>query len=236
MINFFCWKWQSTGWRAPYRVQHVNALFRMLTDKMKSEFELACITDMPEERGFDKGIKKYKLWKDPKLRVVTAPSSPNCFTRLKLFDPAMPLPEGGCVSIDLDCLVLQDLTPLFTEDWFKIVKGRMCPYNGSMWQLRENKAPEVYTSFDPKHSPRIISAQRTELGRAYYGSDQGWLSHMIKGAPMWTEDDGVYQISSTNEIDLSACRVAFFPGGLKPWSAEMKLRNKTIHQLYSQYL
>jgi hypothetical protein len=190
------------------------------------------------EKGYLAGIDVQPLWKDLKLRVPTAPSKPNCYTRLKLFDPKLDHPIARytrVISIDLDCIIFDDLSPLFDNEPFKIVKGRVCPYNGSMWQINFGHHHDVYTKFDPKKSPFIASSQ-LHNGRNYYGSDQAWLSHMIKDAPVWHDYEGVYQTNRQQEYDMIHPKVLFFPGGCKPWSQEFARRHQKLYLTYRNYM
>ena len=257
MITFICWKWQSTGWRAPYRVPHVNALYRMLDWHMKSDFRLLCFTDKPQEAGYLKEIDVRPLWKDPKLKVKTATYAPNCYQRLRVFNPEFlsAVERDGSrlsvvASIDLDCLVRGDLTPLFSgKDIFKIVRGRASPYNGSLWKIDRTgifsmHRPEafsdlyaVYTDFDPVHSPALAQQQKQVNGAPYFGSDQAWISYKLPDRPTWCDDDGVYQYSTkrANAPLPDDCRVMFFAGDVKPWSMTAKKQCPAIYNDYMQY-
>ena len=80
--------------------------------------------------------------------------------------------------MDLDTVIVNDITPLFDEDVdFRIWGESDFPQtqwmNGSLWMLRLGARPQVWTRFDPRTSP-----QEAKLAGAR-GSDQGWLSYVL---------------------------------------------------------
>jgi len=194
-------------------------------------YRLLCVTDRP------KGItcETVPLWTWPD--VPTQPSAPNCYRRLKLFAPdAAKLFGPRILSIDLDCVIFNDISALITRHPFRIVKGYTAPYNGSMWLLSAGARPQVYQDFDPKRSPR--EARMRKDGREWLGSDQAWIAHKLPGEATWGADDGVHLF---HELFLRGMqtpadpRIIFFPGLTKPWSERMKRDYPHIHKAYMEY-
>lgn len=230
-ITIITWLWRPTGtWRQGYTAHHVNAVDRMLAAVMKSPYRHVCVTDMPE------GIKckTIPLWKEPNVRTRTG--APNCYKRLFLFsDKARELFGDRFVSLDIDCVILKDLTPLFdTGDDFKILKGYSAPYNGSMWAMNADARPEVWKDFDPRRSPRIAGKQRRDDGKFVIGSDQAWMSYKLPGEATWTEEDGVYQYSKIKTVPKNA-RIVFFAGSRKPWHPEIKQQSRELYARYRKH-
>lgn len=126
------------------------------------------------------------------------------------------------VSIDLDTVIVSDVTPLFdrTEDfviWGESDFPHTTPYCGSLWMLKTGSRPHVWTAFHPETSPR-------EAWRAgCRGSDQGWLAYILgKGEATWTRKDGVYSqrkhISKLGNRLPDNARLISWHGKVDPWT------------------
>jgi hypothetical protein len=141
---------------------------------------MVCVTDMPE--GIDGSVRIVPLWGD--LREYG-----RCFVRLKAFAPEMRDILGERVlSLDLDTLVLGDLSPLLDRPESFVIwadPSRITPYCGSMWMVTPGAYPEVFSAFD-------IAEHATLKARfGYFGSDQAWMAYKLPGAATWTRHDGV---------------------------------------------
>lgn len=230
MVNFVCWLW--AGWRPVYSAAHVNRLHAMLAKHMTGPWSLTCITD--DERGID--CETFPLWTVPRAKIpgrtdVGAKVVPDCFTRLRIFDPALGKYFGDrFVSIDLDCVILKDLAPLFDDLDFIAAKGYRSHLCGSMWQLRVGQHIPVWDSYDPVESPKQIAAA-THGKHKLSGSDQAWMSLQMPNAPLWTEADGVYQFMEMRpqRIVPENARIVFFAGSIKPWDADCKMICPKLH-------
>src|SRR5690606_21838008 len=102
------------------------------------------------------------------------------------------------MSIDLDTLIRSDITDLIEPAldhpfglW--ILKGRHAdrtpgerPYNGALYMIRCGAHADVWTSFHPIESPRLIADKQ------WIGSDQSWIGMAAPGAPTFGPDQGVY--------------------------------------------
>ena len=141
-----------------FGAKHVNSLFRQLAKGAKAleghhEFRFFLFTDYPDISGFDltTGLTVIPLWGDYR-------DLGRCFTRLKLFDPAVRdkylhggvVPEaassaGECerkradftVMIDLDVVIIKP------EEFLRTLatKNRMQPFLG----YRDTKNPRCYS-------------------------------------------------------------------------------------------
>ena len=248
MKTFICWHWRQPRWANTYRTEHVNALARML-QVHATDYRLVCITDARNLSEYE--CETHPLWRDKRLVVKTRSGHPNCYQRLKLFDTDVQKIFGDdLVSIDLDCLILDNIDGLFADnDLFRICKGAAAPYNGSMWRVRAGVHQEVYDHFDPLSSPGEAGQQRGDNGKKYYGSDQAWMSYKIKGARLWTTEDGVYQFNNhlkdkkrSKEDDRGPkgppknAKIIFFAGLLKPWMMDMMKKHPWIHDRYLKFM
>jgi hypothetical protein len=98
------------------------------------------------------------------------------------------------VSIDLDTVITGNIDRLFDRPEPFVIWGDRSPaeiaagtpYCGSLFMLDIGYRPDVFTSFDP------VEASELRRKYGYIGSDQAWMSHKIKGAPIWTKRDGIY--------------------------------------------
>jgi hypothetical protein len=230
VLTVVCWKWN--GWRNIYTAEHVNVLHEMLKDNLSIPHRLVCVTDDPA------GIKceTVPIWDEPK--VETGPNVPNCFRRLWLFsEEAKDVFGDQVLSIDLDCLIVNDIAPLITGDDFKIVRGVSSPYNGSMWLHRPGTRPHVWQDFDPETVFQTLKQTQRADGKSYYGSDQAWMSFALPDEPTWGESDGVYHFQHLEPRQKwpKNARIIFFAGARKPWHYSLKTWANDIFSKYRYY-
>ena len=180
------------------------------------------------EASFDPLIQPVKLWDDWRdlKNANWGQSKPHCYVRLRAFSrEAAEVFGKRFVSIDLDCLVLKSLDPLFcrNEDFLIFrrhpvsLRDQHNPYNGSMWMMDAGARAKVWDDFKGKES--IAAAA------AFMGTDQAWITYKLgpkeKG---WTIYDGVYgwpRLRTDNAVvkkPPDKARIIFFYGGTKPWN------------------
>ena len=233
MLTVVTWLWKRKEVSmSSYTADHVNAFERMLNANLKIPHRLICVTDM------SKGIncETFPLWADYE-KGNFIPDWPNCFRRLRAFSKGAHSAFGDrFVSMDLDCVITGDLTPILSrKEDFIIMEGRACHYNGSMWMMDAGCRSEIFTEFDPYLSPLQASQGVNKNGERFYGSDQAWISYKLgDGEATWTKDDGVFQ--NTNLQPWwgipKAARIVFFAGMAKPWSRNTFTE---LHNTYNQY-
>lgn len=206
MLTVVSWLWN--GWRPIYRPEHVQALQRMVVANLHVPHRFVCVTDTPVQ-----GVECLPMWGNPP-GVGGNSSLPNCYRRLRLFD--MP---GDWLSIDLDCVITGDITPLIPapDVDFKILEGKAAPYNGSLWFVRGGVRPDVWTDLGPGLVAQSKAQRYGPLQRKPIGSDQVVMAYKLPGAPTWGAADGIYQYVSTRECDMIGRKIVFFAGRQKPW-------------------
>lgn len=187
-VSVVCFKYSVPGYRTRFTSTMVNKLFLMLARNVGPDvpFELVCITDDPKGLMSDV-LTRRMLPTFMNMRNPTSPSRPNCYPRLKLFDPSNPYGlQEYFLSIDLDAVVTGDVTP-FIQHWqdFRVWKIRD-HHCGSLFGGRIGATPDLFTEFDPRTSPQATHAAGLR------GSDQAWFEYMYPDAPTWTIEDGVY--------------------------------------------
>lgn len=234
-ITFICWKWRPPiGYRSKFSPATVNTLRSMLERHYQGPHELVCVTDDPV--GIDPKVRIIPLWSDH--ANVPSPHGrgyPSCYRRLKIFSKDAGAMFGErFVSIDLDVVIVSDITELFNHDLeFKMYgdTAKGTPYNGSLIQLKAGARSQVWEMFDPRTSP----AQSLRL--KYIGSDQGWIGACLgPREAKFTRADGVF--SYRNEIAPKGgalpptAKIVIMHGHVDPWQPDMQRRHKWIVEHY----
>lgn len=222
MLTFVTFKWAPpAGYRSSYQPEYVHALKRQIDRHYAAPHRFVCVTDDP--KGLE-GIETVPLWPDfADLANPSGRHNPSCYRRLKLFAPDAGKTFGDrLVVMDLDTVIVGDLTPLFDRPEEFVIWGQTdFPgkqwYNGSLWMLRTGTRTKVWTEFNPKTSPH--QAHRAGCR----GSDQGWLSYILgKKEATWSTAEGVYSwrvhIRPTGNVLPADARIVNFHGHVDPWS------------------
>jgi hypothetical protein len=223
MLSIVTFKWtpQSNNYRSSYDAATVNTLFSMVDRHYPLPHRNICVTDEP--KGINSSVEIVPIWDDhANVQNPSGSHNPSCYRRLKLFAPDAGKTFGErLVAIDLDMVIVKDLTPLFarTEDfviWGYSDFPKTQFYNGSLWMLKTGSRTKVWTQFDPRSSPRLA------YRKGCRGSDQGWLSYIIPGEAVWGSRDGIYShrvhISKNGWRLPEDARVVVFHGKHDPWS------------------
>lgn len=221
-LSVVCWKWSVPGYRSVFGAEQVNTLRRMVARHYARPHRFFCVTN--DADGIDPQVIVVPDRED--FKNVPSPHggrNPSCYRRLRLFGPDAGADFGPrFVSLDLDCVIVRDMVPVWDRSEDFVIWGDTNPhtlYNGSMFMLRAGARPQVWRDFDPLKSPAKTLASRQ------FGSDQAWISYSLgRGEAKWTKQDGVY--SFKNEIyrrggALPAdARIVMFHGDIDPWSAQ----------------
>lgn len=235
LLGVVCWRWEPPiGYRSHFGPETVNILRAMIDRHYPHPHRFFCVTDNPA--GIDPGVTVIKAWND--FADVPSPhksGNPACYRRLRAFAPDIGQVFGErFVSLDLDCVVTGDLTPLWHRPEDFVIWGDTNPktcYNGSMFLLRAGSRPQVWETFDPANSPRLAHAA------GQFGSDQAWISHCLgPHEAKWTRTDGVY--SFRNEIERGShrlpgdARIVFFHGRHDPWDDYCRTNFPWVRKYY----
>lgn len=220
-----CWKWRGPpGYRSTFTAEHVNVLRSMVARHYRKPHEFVCITDDPA--GIDADVRIVPLWSDyADIPNPTSSRNPSCYRRLKMFsEEAADLIGPRIASLDLDCVIRDDLAPILERPEDFVMWGdtaRSTPYNGSLILLTAGARRQVWDRFDPRSSPR------EGLQRGYIGSDQAWIACALgPHEARFTPSDGVY--SYINEVRRQGgrlppdARIVFFHGKFDPWQPDIQ--------------
>jgi len=229
MITFVCFQW-NIGFRE-YLPEHVNALARQVHRHCKAPHRFVCITD--ETEGFEPGVEVLPL-PDAARAVVDIPSPegasfPSCYRRLWLFSAdAAALLGPRVMLLDIDCLVVGDLAPLFSTDADLVCCrpakswGREDRVMGGTWLHKTGTLPWVWDEFVADPEGCIARARAA----GWRGSDQAYLSHRLTGIyALWPRHIGIYQAqdgTASWQRPPDNARIAHFNGNRRPWSMETK--------------
>ena len=224
MLSVVCWRWKPRpGYRSTFPPSTVNTLRAMVARHYPHPHRFICVTD--DATGMDPEIEIVHDFADfAQLPSPNGVQHPSCYRRLRLFHPHAAQWFGErFVSLDLDMVITGDLAPIWNRPEDFVMCGDTNPrtfYNGSMLLLRAGARSKVWTTFDPRHSPRLARSS------GQFGSDQGWISHCLGGGEAkWTTADGVYSfrnhILKTPARNLpKGAKVVIFHGAVDPWNAQ----------------
>lgn len=240
MLTIVTWKWTQPGYRSVFTAEHVNTLASMVRRNLRIPHRFVCFTD--DAAGLRGDIFVHNL---PSAAVVPAidgqPMRPNCFRRLWAFGESQhhfAVLGDRFVSIDLDCVITGDLTPLFdVPDDFKMWgdTARSTQYNGSLWLMRTGKRAHVWHEF---LRTGAAEAYNTTRKAGMIGTDQAWISHVLgRGEAMWTREDGVYsfrnQVAQRPKRDLPVnAKIIFFHGRHDPWHDDVQRAYPWVREHY----
>ena len=98
-----CFKWGSG-----YPCKYTNILYRALTDMMKTPFRFVCMTDDAE--GLAEGIEVVEF---PPFAMEKSKWHRGMWPKLCAFAPGLFTPGTPVIMMDVDVVILRDLTPLF---------------------------------------------------------------------------------------------------------------------------
>lgn len=218
-----CFRWTPVaGYRSTFGPEAVNVLRAMVARHFPHPHRFICFTD--DTRGLDPRVEALPIWQDfADLPSPHGGKNPSCYRRLRLFHPAMADVIGPrFVSLDLDCVITGDLTPIWDRPEDFVMWGDTNPmpgshYNGSLILMTAGCRRQVWDRFDPATSPAM--AKRAGC----WGSDQGWISYCLgPGEARWATRDGVYSfrnhLRGTRRTLPDNARIVFFHGSTDPWT------------------
>ncbi|WP_439154336.1 hypothetical protein [Yoonia sp.] len=99
---FLCFKWGKG-----YPCKYTNILFRALSDLVTTPFRFICLTDDPV--GLAKGIETQPI---PPFRMDQSDWHKGMWPKLSAFAPGIAAPGTPVIMMDVDVVVLRDLTPM----------------------------------------------------------------------------------------------------------------------------
>lgn len=220
MLTVLTWLWRQDNVVNQYKPQYVQTLKSMVDRHLSLPHRFLCITDQDVP-----GVDCVPLLEEmPRVKNKRwAVHRPQCYRRLRLFDPAVRDIVGDkYVQMDLDTVIVDSLDPMFDRDDDLVINrsiGVSNSYNGSMWMHKVGTYSSLCFDFNEDEA---LAANKA----GFIGSDQAWMRwHLGKDAvPTWSAEDGSYQYHSlkpTKDLPGNA-RIVFFAGSVKPWHYEVE--------------
>jgi len=231
VITFVCFKWRGKDPNREFKSPYVNTLYRMLAANYDKPFRFVCMTD--DSVGLIDEVEAMPL---PDMVDIPAPNGdlyPSCYRRLWLFSAeAAEVFPGQVVCIDVDTLILENVTEFFDRDEDCVMWAdadlRGLKYAGGLWMLRTGTRTHVWDDFDPVESPKITKAA------GLVGSDQAWMSYCLDGEAVWTRADGIYKTRVLTPE--SKPLILQTPSNKhKPWMEAFRLMYKQYAQVWQSY-
>lgn len=205
------WLWK--GWRAIYSRRDINAVVTMLRERAKlpDSTRILLLTNLESDwakvRTLALGVEEFPLWPDPVKRMPAG--HPNCFRRLKLFDPetqrALGIEPGNVVmSMDADSVVWGPVAPLVAglvagTHTFAAMAGKAARIHGSLFAFVAGTHAHLWRQFHPHLSP-IHLRLPDSTGYRPIGSDQAWMTRHVSGEFLWTKEHGCYSWNQHGQI------------------------------------
>jgi hypothetical protein len=230
MLTFVTWLWTQTGFRTRYTFETVIEIKRMIAKYYKKPHRFICVTDqeIPGIETIDLGSRFSEL-ENP-----TWKNGPSCYRRLIAFSKDAKKYFGSrFVSIDLDTIIMDDITELFDRNEEIVLlsgKSREVPYCGTLWMMNSGCRESVWTRFDPETSPRLTMAA------GLHGSDQAWLGYSLKkNEATWKLGGDIQAFLEYMEhktTEKPKCKIMFFNGKKKPWDLSMRIKYPWIKDYY----
>jgi len=183
MLPIILWSW---GGKFPDA--YIDKMISMMDRHLHMPHRYVIISDSKttRENFHAKGHQVHPLWSH--LHNIGG----KCFVRLRCFDDAFRtiIPEPRWAWIDLDMVIVDDVTPIFSRTEPFLMSGVELgpqPVNGSLVIADHGVAPEIFTEFN-------INEWRNEKARLRFGgSDQAWIAikarHKITGI---RHEDGLF--------------------------------------------
>lgn len=233
------WKWRQVNQREEYTAEHVNTMVSMLSRHCPNlRYRIICITD--DTSGV--ACESYQLWGDyDDLPNASRKHLPSCYRRLKLYDPATQRslgikPGDRIVSLDLDALICQSITPVLETRGTFVgwgLKGVQHPqvFNGSLQMFTAGELTHIWSEFKGADSARAANHA------GFMGSDQAWLSYNLVGKPGSVALGYPYIASYPLNVRLLRkhdyrTRIIFYHGTVKPWHPQAFQETKLSHRYW----
>lgn len=201
-------------WGSRYQSFWVDRLYKGLKRNSRVPFTFYCFIDRPQK--FVEGVVKKTLWRE-------FAELGRCYRRMRMYkgDVRDEVPHARIVMLDIDTIVVGDVTHLLTRDesfviWKapSIMSGHGYTLNPSYVSMKPGAVTYVYRQFaaDPKAA---IEAARKEK---WTGSDQSVLSHLLRNHEIVGKADGIYSFRDDKVVPLpkNAALVTFLGNGHDP--------------------
>lgn len=223
-----------------YQPRHVNALAKSVREHLDIPYRFICVYDIEgKPEGFDEGIELVELPENAKwlgtLANPVKPTLPSSYRRLWAFSDEAKRLGDRILLLDIDCLIVGDLKPLFdfapdtdfigwrpNSEYRKGLPSRtggVKRIGGGTWLLRTGTHTHILSDFSPT---AVMKAKKA----GWRGSDQAWLSYnFAKTCTVFPRDMGIYHTQDARTWDDEVpgnARIIHFNGKINPWEEDAR--------------
>lgn len=197
MLSVVCWKWGEK-----FSAEHVNALARGFAANYHAEHRFYCITDESigsDRENYSPDIRLYDLGLfERRYPVEARKCKGRNFRKLQILSEGMrPWLGDRILQLDLDVLIVGDVTPLFYRpDPIVISRSisqakRGWSFNTGLMLINTGLMDRVWEWW--KHDPQSLLDAAERAGWGACPSDESIVSFALsEHTPVWTDADGVY--------------------------------------------
>lgn len=163
-------------WGTKYGPEYVNKLYRMCHRNMSTSFRFVCLTE--NTLGLDKNI-------DAKPLLYDHTKLTGWWQKLAIFQETVHDLDGDILFLDLDVVIINDITPFFTydakfpiiEDWLLSRPPSSRVFNSSVMRFKVGSQLHIWDEFQ-KNPDAVLKNFR---------GDQDWITYKAKGIKPWPE-------------------------------------------------
>ena len=221
-----------------FQPEHINRLAKMVKEHLFIPYRFVCVYDIEEldVTKFNEDIELIPLPESARwaglLVNPTKPSLPSSYRRLWAFSEKAKFLGDRILLLDIDCLIVRDLLPLFeysdadfvgwrpcSEEYTKVVsKSGIKRIGGGTWLLRTGTHTEIWDNF-------TINSLLIARKEGWRGSDQAWLCYNLAATcEVWPYDMGIYHTQDTKHWKAvpEEARIIHFNGQINPWEDDAR--------------
>lgn len=196
MKSVVCYLWRGAR---EFHPDYVDALARMVAHHLPEPHRFICVTDR-DPRRFSSAVEVLPMppaaLRLAQLRTPEGEKFPSSYPRLwTLSAEAAQILGEWVLLLDVDCMVVSDLRPLFrlSADFVgwnvRPPPGGPKRFGGGTWLHRTGTRTHVYEDFVKDPAAAIACARAA----GYRGSDQAWISYCLASRePCWPEPSGIF--------------------------------------------
>lgn len=170
-----CMKWGTL-----YPAEYVNVLYNAVKRHLPGDFRFVCLTD--DATGFEDGIESFPI---PDIGLENHHWYNGAWPKISLFSADLYGLSGRALFIDLDMVILQDLTPFFA------VEGELVAIDEAAWRSK-TAPPSTMSSifaFTIGSLGYLVDRIRNDrdclVGK--YGLEQAYLHGEVADVRHWPE-------------------------------------------------
>lgn len=223
--SLVCFLWNN-GFR-DYTPCKVNMLYRA-AQYFCPQYRFVCVSEI--SKGFDNGIDVIPMPKAAQsLGSIPSPHGkqfPSSYRRMWCFSDDAKVLGERILMLDIDALILKDLSELFAVDddfvgWRPMsIWGREERVGGGTWALKTGTLTWLWDKF--RENPAKLIEETQRLG--WNGSDQAILSRFLATKySLWPQRSGIYGHADGTmfwDIPPKDAKIVHFNGMDKHWQVK----------------